>query len=210
LANACKVAKKGDAVEHFREILYRHDLGMAIPEPDATHLYWILERHPEAAAKMGVGVKEFSTRNAIFSTRCFEVRRTDGTTTDFSFRPCLDGKGPSAFAEALRAFRTEVAEDTKQMKWEFFRASKHPEQKVGCALTGRLLSLDEAAVDHAPPNTFKALAERFLAQHGVVPTTDLVTPSRDNQYIPLLADRALAEKWHEFYRSNATVRVVAR
>jgi hypothetical protein len=203
-------AKKGDAVEYFREILYRHDLGVTIPEPDATHLYGLLERHPEAVAKIGVGVKGFSTRRAMFNTRCFEVHRTDGTTTDFSFKPCLDGKAPSALAEALRAFRTEVAEDTKQMKWEFFRASKHLEQKVACALTGRLLSLDEAAVDHAPPNTFKALAERFLAQHGIVPTSALVTPSKDNQYTPRLADRTLAEKWRDFYRANASVRVVAR
>jgi hypothetical protein len=87
-------AKKGDAVEHYREILYRRDVGVAIPEPDATHVYWLLERHPDAAAKIGIGVKEFSTRNAMFSTRCFEIRRTDGTTTDFSFKPCLDGNDP--------------------------------------------------------------------------------------------------------------------
>jgi hypothetical protein len=48
-------AKKGDAVEHYREILYRYGVGVVIPEPDATHLYWLLERHPEAATKIGVG-----------------------------------------------------------------------------------------------------------------------------------------------------------
>lgn len=181
-----------------------------IPEPDATHVYWLLERHPEVADKIGVGVKEFSTRNAMFNTRCFEIRRTDGTTTDFSFKPCLDGKAPTAFAEALRAFRTEVAEDAKQMKWEYFRRSKHPERLVPCALTGKLLSLDDAAIDHAPPHTFKALAEQFLAQSGIVPTSALLTPSKDNQYTPLLADRAIAEQWREFYRTNARVRVVSR
>jgi hypothetical protein len=50
------------------------------------------------------------------------------STTDFSVKPCLDGKAPSAFAETLRAMRTEVVEDIKQMKWEFFRASTHPER----------------------------------------------------------------------------------
>jgi hypothetical protein len=33
-----------------------------------THVYWLLERHPEAAAKIGVGVKEISTRKAMFDT----------------------------------------------------------------------------------------------------------------------------------------------
>jgi len=203
-------AKKGDAAEHFREILYRYETGVAIPEPDSTHIYWLLERHPEAAAKIGAGIQEFSTRRAMFNTRCFEIRRTDGTTTDFSVKSCLDGKSPSAFAEALRALRAEVTEDTNQMKWEYFRSSKHPDQKVPCALTGRLLSLDEAAADHAPPNTFKALAEKFFSLQAIVPTSDLLTPPRDNQYTPVLANRDLAEQWRAFYRTNANVRIVAR
>jgi len=30
-------ARKGDAAEHFRKILYRHEVGVALGEPDATH-----------------------------------------------------------------------------------------------------------------------------------------------------------------------------
>ncbi|WP_354258788.1 DCL family protein [Bradyrhizobium sp. F1.13.3] len=115
-------ARKGDPAEHFRQILYRRETGVALAEPDATHVYWLLERPPEAAAKIGVGVKEFGTRKSMYNTRCFEIRRIDGSTTDFSVKPCLDDKAPSAFAETLR---TEVVEDIKQMKWEFFRASTH-------------------------------------------------------------------------------------
>jgi hypothetical protein len=203
-------ARKGDAAEHFRKILYRRDVGVALSEPDTTHVYWLLERHPEAAAKIGAGIKEFSTRRAMFDTRCFEIRRIDGSTTDFSVKPCLDGKAPSAFAETLRAMRTEVVEDIKQMKWEFFRASTHPDGKAPCALTGRLLSLEEAMIDHAPPKTFKALAERFLDENRIVPSEALLTPAKDNQYTPHLADRDLAEKWREFYRANAAPRIVAR
>jgi hypothetical protein len=203
-------ARKGDAAEHFRQILRRHDPGVPLSEPDATYVYWLLERHPEAAAKIGAGVKEFSTRKAMYNTRCFEVRRTDGTTTDFSVKPCLDGKAPSAFAETLRAMRTEVIEDIKQMKWEFFRAATRPDGKAPCALSGRLLSLEEAMIDHAPPKTFKALAERFLEEDRIVPSEALLTPATDNQYTPHLADRDLAEKWREFYRANAAPRIVAR
>ena len=58
-------ARKGDAAEHFRQILRRHDPGVALSELDATHVYWLLERHPEAAAKIGAGVKEISTRKFV-------------------------------------------------------------------------------------------------------------------------------------------------
>lgn len=202
--------RKSDAAEHFGQILHRHDPGVALSEPDATHVYWLLERHPEAAAKIGAGVKEFSTRKAMFHTRCFEIRRIDGSTTDFSVKPCLDGKAPSAIAETLRAMRTEVVEDIKQMKWEFFRASTHPDGKAPCALTGRLLSLEEAMIDHAPSKTFKALAARFLDENRIVPSEALLTPAKDNQYTPHLADHDLAEKWREFCRANAAPRIVAR
>lgn len=203
-------AKKGDATEHFRQILYRHEVGSVIPEPDATHVYWLLERHPEATKKIGAGVKELSTRDAMFNTRCFEIRRMDGTATDFSIKSCIDGKAPTVFSEVLRALRMEVAEETKQMKWGFFRESTNPDGKVPCALTGRLLTLDEAVIDHNPPNTFKALAQRFLGKEGIVPTAALVTPSEDNQYTPRLIDRGLGKRWQDFYRANATVRVVAK
>jgi hypothetical protein len=203
-------ARKGDAAEHFRRILRRHDPGVALSEPDATHVYWLLERHPEAAAKIGAGVKEFTTRKAMFDTRCFEIRRIDGTTTDFSVKPCLDGKAPSAFAETLRGMRTEVVEDIKQMKWEFFRASTHPDGKAPCALSGRLLSLEEAMINHASPKTFKALAERFPEENRIVPGEALLTPAMDNQYTPRLADRDLAEKWWGFSRANSAPRIVAR
>jgi hypothetical protein len=203
-------ARKGDATEFFRKILNQHGVGVALAEPDATHVYWLLERHPEAMVKIGVGVKEFSTRTAMYNTRCFEIRRTDGTTTDFGIKACLDGKAPLAFAETLRALRAEVTEDIKQKKWEFFRASTHSDGKVACALTGRLLSLEEAMIDHAPPKTFKALVEQFLKEKKVVPSEALLTPARDNQYTPHLADRDLAGKWQEFYRANAAPRIVAR
>jgi bifunctional pyridoxal-dependent enzyme with beta-cystathionase and maltose regulon repressor activities len=35
-------ARKGDAAEHFRQILRRHDPGVALSEPDATHVYWLV------------------------------------------------------------------------------------------------------------------------------------------------------------------------
>ena len=69
------------------------------------------------AVKIGAGVKEFSTRKAMYNTRSFEIRRVDGSATDFSVKPCLDGKARSVFAETLRALRTEVVEDIKKISF---------------------------------------------------------------------------------------------
>jgi hypothetical protein len=202
--------KKGDASEHYRGILYRHEIGAIISEPDATELYWLLERHPEATAKIGAGIDHFCIREAIFNTRCFEIARIDGTTTDFSFKSCVDGKAAPALSEALRALRAEAAEEMKQLKWEFFRQSKLPERKVRCALSGKELTLEEATLQHVPPNTFKSIALRFLKERKLDPARDFVTPSTDNQYLPKLTDTEVTKDWQKFYRETAIVRIIAR
>jgi len=201
---------KGKAIEHFRTILHRHDIGAPISEPDATQVRWLLDRHPEGETKIGVGVAHFSVRSALYGTRCFEVVRTNGEATDFSLGVCIEGKSRSPFSEALQAMRAEVTEEIRQKKWEHFRSFPLPSGNVQCPISGKEISLDEAYADHAPPNTFKSLAERFLAENGIVPTADFVTSPKDNQYQPAMADRELAVKWRKFYAIEAVIRVVAR
>jgi hypothetical protein len=201
---------KGKAREHYRKILHDSAVGVPLPEPAATEVRWLFERHPEAESKADVGISHFSVRSAIFDTRCFEVVRTDGQGTDFSLDTCLDGKAPTAIAEALKAMRAEVSDDIRQKKWEIFRSSALPEGKARCASTGALISLDEAFADHAPPHSFKSIALGFLASRGIDVAAGFVTPSGDNQYQPTLADPAVAADWRAYYNSHAVIRVVAR
>src|SRR4051812_18580839 len=113
-------ATKGAAEQHFREMLYRYEIGQSIPDPHATELRWLLERHPEVDQKLGSGIDHFSGRAAIFGTRCFEVVRTDGSATDFSFGSCVTGKAPTPLVEALSALRAEVTEDILAKKRAWF------------------------------------------------------------------------------------------
>ncbi|MCC8432439.1 DCL family protein [Reyranella aquatilis] len=82
-------SKKGDAAKHLREMLGRYDVGDGVSSDDAVVLEAALRRHPEASAKIGVGIKNFSVRGADFGTKCFWVNRTDGSTEDFSINACI-------------------------------------------------------------------------------------------------------------------------
>ena len=84
-------AKRGDAVAYLNEMLYRYDLGDKVGPADAEVLRAALNRHPEAAAKVGGGITHFSVRTADFGTRCFWVNRLDGTTDKFSHTACIYG-----------------------------------------------------------------------------------------------------------------------
>lgn len=201
---------KGMATKHYRAILHRYDIGAPIPEPDATQLRWLLDRHPEADTKIGTGIAYFSVRSALYGTRCFEAVRTNGETTDFSLGSCIDGQPQTPLTEALQAMRAEVAEEIKQKKWQHFRNSALPSGNAHCAISGKEISLDEAYADHAPPNAFKSIAMRFLHQHDIVPSTNFVTPPKDNQYRPAMADRDLAAQWKKFHDREAVIRIVAR
>jgi len=81
-------ARKGDATEFFKEMLYRYDLGDRVSSQDASVLVDLLAMHPEASEKIGAGIESFSVRSGDYGTQCFWVNRTDGTTEKFSFRAC--------------------------------------------------------------------------------------------------------------------------
>ena len=47
--------------------------------------------HQDPATKMGSGIKAFQIReHPEFTSRCFYLVRTDGSTDDFSYRKCVD------------------------------------------------------------------------------------------------------------------------
>lgn len=84
-------AKKGDAYAHLKAMLHRYEIGDRVSASDADVLMAALQNHPDAAAKIGGGVTHFSVRSADFSTKCFWVNRTDGTTEKFSYQKCVYG-----------------------------------------------------------------------------------------------------------------------
>lgn len=81
-------ARKGDANDFFRNMLYKYDLGDKVTYEDAEVLTYLVHMHPESTDKIGAGIDSFSVRTADYGTRCFWINRVDGTTEKFSFRAC--------------------------------------------------------------------------------------------------------------------------
>ena len=84
-------ATQGEARERFRAILYKYRLNQSVDDADDQFLRAALVRHPDAAEKVGPGVKQFEVRSADYGTRCFWVVRLDGTVERFSFKECYKG-----------------------------------------------------------------------------------------------------------------------
>lgn len=88
-------AKKGDAHVHLKDMLNRYDIGDKVGATDEAVLLAALQKHPEAATKIGPGITHFSVRSADFRTKCFWVNRVDGTTEKFSYQTCIYGQPQS-------------------------------------------------------------------------------------------------------------------
>jgi hypothetical protein len=73
------------AIQAFREMLR----GLAPMNQPLLHK--LVALHPSAEAKIGTGIEYVFVAGAFYGSRCFHIRRTDGTRADFSYMKCLRG-----------------------------------------------------------------------------------------------------------------------
>lgn len=201
---------KSAAIEHYKAILHAYAIGSVVPEPHATEIDWLLDRHPEVEQKRGAGVAGFRVMPGLYGNRCFYIDRVDRSSTDFSYLSCVDGKAPTPQQEIVQAMRAEVRDDIMDAKRRHFAEHADAEGRVACVITGDLVTMEECHADHAPPRTFSTLALSFLKARRIVPDRSQVTAPADNQMEPRLIDPDLAFDWREFHHEMAAIRIVSR
>lgn len=85
-----KFARKQDAVEHFRRILYKYSLGERVVGTDEAQVKALFLRHPDAQEKMDrKSISHFEISSNIYGTRSFYLIRADGSRDDFGMKYCL-------------------------------------------------------------------------------------------------------------------------
>lgn len=208
---------QGAALAHFKEMLGRYaDNEVVEDRSDHDDLVALLERYDAvetaAPSKIGVGVDLFlRKRNGFdgFSTPSFWVRRTDGSETDFSYIWAVKGEPKSNALEFYDACRAAVATDLLAAKKSHFKIHGDAQGRVACELTGNLITLDEAHLDHAYP-TFGQLVVAFRAarnwQHAV--PDGVLTKPADGQTTTVFIDPAVSEAFSGFHHRAALLRIV--
>lgn len=84
-----KFSRKGDALNHLKSLLNSYRPEERVSSADELFLLEALKKHPEAHEKIGVGVDHLFVRRADYGTKCFWVRRTDGSEERFSYKNCV-------------------------------------------------------------------------------------------------------------------------
>ncbi len=205
------------ALTHFKEMLGRYaDNDVVEDRADHDDLIALLERYDSAVtdqpSKIGGGVDLFFRKRNVFdgfSTPSFWARRTDGSETDFSYIWGVKGEPKSDAQEFHDACRASVNADLAAAKRYHFKAHGDTNGRVPCELTGELIGIEEAHLDHAYP-TFGHLVVTFRAARGWqhdVPVGILSEPA-DGQATTSFIDPTVSQAFVAFHHSAALLRIV--
>jgi hypothetical protein len=169
-------------------------------------LLGVVATHSQAREKIGVGIAGFFVAKApSYGTRCFHLRRIDGSVTDFSWNEAIT---PTKPIERLRMACRNAIEDQKTS----FKDSSWLIDDLGarvCPITGEPFDRANAQVDHQPPWTLKALVEAWLTAQGLKVEDVPIDHTGDLRCVDSLADERHRQSWRAFHAKNARLQLVS-
>ncbi len=197
-----------DALAFFKEMLNSYRANKTIEGEDHELLLSLLERHPEADTKIGLGVKRFYKAPTEMGTSCFWVERVDGSTTDFSYITAVKAKGKSLYQEFAEACRNAVRDDLIKTKEEFFKKYGDTDGKVQCEVSGERIAIYESHLDHKKPLTFQVLVNTFIAANDLKITEEMLSTSQDAQFETEFVDQNIKNRFKEYHHKMAQLRIL--
>jgi hypothetical protein len=193
---------KKDAKAYFQNMLNRYRDKDILSTEDDTILFELLQRHPEAAEKIGVGVKRFyRSRSNIHPTSCFHLERFDGTTTDFSYVSCISGNAATLEQQFYEACRYAVANKLICQKEQLFLEAGGT---MKCAKTGTPITIDNAEYRHTEPS-FREIVRDFIADNHITIISTMLTHGTDMQYIVKFADLGVESLFKSYHTAKSNL-----
>ena len=195
---------KKEAQQHYRSILNGYLPGDSLSETDFSDILDLLTRHPEHEKKIGSGVSHIKVvQNPEYPSRCFWIFRDDGTSTDFSYVTCVNGKPKTVNQEFIEACRVSIVDQILEYKNEYFASSGDG----FCEETGVPITWKNSHVDHIIP--FAQIVNDFLNLTGTIPSSEMLSKSADNQCSVKFTCEHTESEWRAYHMIFAQLRVVS-
>lgn len=192
---------------YVQKLLMDLPQGVVIEEPYHAFICQLVKRHPEAADKIGSGIKHFkvlTNTNYGGKNRCFYLFRTDGTHTDFSYQKCVSTPTPwEEYTDALRAVVMDQIIEARE-------AAFGPNEEILCPIKNTMMNRSVSHIDHTAPDTFAALMDRFHDEEWIHEENPPLTEAGDNACGRRLVDKGIEERWKYFHKMNAKLRVISK
>lgn len=203
---------------YVRELLWDQPLNVPFNGTvDAFLREWI-QYHPRATEKVGPGVDCFLIQEHTDygrPSRAIQIRRTDGTLADCSYKEPSRGLVQLRQTGAVQANPSDAIHDFKvalrrvvdpQVYAVKQRVFSRPDPVI-CPVTREQLDFSDADVDHVYPMTFDAIAWHWALIWDINPY-DIELVDKGTYW--LLADDDLAATFAGFHCETANLRVIKR
>lgn len=187
--------------KYVSEMLQKIPVGTKLTGMDEEIILWLINRHPKASDKIGVGIKYIRiAQDKIWKkNKHMEIVRQDGSVIDFSYKKCLSGKDPSGIELFRIACRNAVSSDIAWFKKNYLK------QNPVCRHRGIALDQDNSHVDHVKPKTFIWLVDKFIKKEGIV--IDKV--EIEGEIKKRFKNREIEERFKLFHRETAELELVS-
>lgn len=166
--------------------------------PEMRFMRDLVEHHPDADQVIGVGIASIWVARNSLKQPTFFLLRKDGTYTHFNYMLCVTPVPP--LERFKKVCREVIGPQVDAFKTKAFEGRTH----VPCPMTGRLITISQACVQHVP--SFDELLGEFCKRSGV---QHAVHVESDARLAERLADPELPVRWAVFHRQEANLRVVS-
>lgn len=197
----------GEFKAYVQKLLVDLEQGVVVKEPFHSFLCQLVLRHPEAADKIGMGIKHFkvlTNTNYGGKNRCFYLFRVDGTHTDFSYQKCVST--PTPWQEYIDALRSTVMDHFVQTREDMFGQN----EEILCPIKNIMITRSVSYCDHVAPYTFSALVDRFNDEEWIHEQNPPMTEGGDRTCGRRLQDKGTEERWRYFHVMNAKLRIISK
>lgn len=193
---------KSDAKTFFSNMLNCYKDGDDLSAADDLLLFELLQQHPEADDKIGVGISKFyRDRSNSHPTSCFHLKRHNASCTDFSVPSCISAKQRTSQQDFYVACRFAVTPVLTKQKAELFKNGQ-----VKCFKTGELVDIKTSELRHTEPK-FRDIIANFISKHQIELTKGLIVDNEDMQYATKFSSDKLTTSFVKYHSEVAKLEV---
>ncbi|MEJ2905053.1 DCL family protein [Pedobacter panaciterrae] len=197
---------KSQLKERAKAILNNYPLGHIFDSTglDYKFLIRIFEGHPEYNIKSGLGISEiYIGQGETYKTRCFFVKRVDGTNTDISYLRSVDGAS-SKISDIKAACRSAI-------KFVIDDVGLSVNYGIdSCLFTGEILTKENTHIDHYD-KPFDEVVNEWIKHLNIDSVHSCINDgTKDNEFDVFFTSRELNEDFVLYHNRNTNLRAISK
>lgn len=193
--------------EYAKSILYKNNVNSFLESEELEFMLdYFHTLHVEWYQKQGCGIANIRRikDNVYGKYRAFQIERIDNSITDISYI-ISNIKAKSFEKDFKQALRWIIEPQILAFKKSIFDNSS---SSLKCPISDDILRFDDCHADHFNP-TFDEIVTSFVKKYEIFDLSKIVAASRDNQTKAELSDEIVAQRFFDYHKSVANLRLIS-